>query len=54
MSDSQIYTDRDCMETGSGCSLKGKVVVLKNLPWRLALAGSFITVWAGMEPMRMP
>lgn len=30
MSDSRIYTDRDCVETGSGCSLKGKVVVLKE------------------------
>ena len=37
MSDSQIYTDRDCMETGSGCSLKGKVVVLK----KSALAAGF-------------
>ena len=30
MSDNRIYTDRDCVETGSGCSLKGKVVVLKE------------------------
>ena len=30
MSDSRIYTDMDCVETGSGCSLTGKVVVLKE------------------------
>ena len=30
MSDSRIYADRDCVETGSGCSLKGKVIVLKE------------------------
>ena len=30
MSDSRIYADRDCVETGSVCSLKGKVVVLKE------------------------
>ena len=30
MSDDRIFTDRDCVEIGSGCSLKGKVVVLKE------------------------
>lgn len=30
MSGDRIFTDRDCVETGSGCSLKGKVVVLKE------------------------
>ena len=30
MSDSRIYTVRDCVERGSCCSLTGKVVVLKE------------------------
>ena len=30
MSGDRIFTDRDCVEAGSGCSLKGKVVVLKE------------------------
>ncbi len=30
MSGDRIFTDRDCVEIGSGCSLKGKVVVLKE------------------------
>ena len=30
MSDDRIFTDRDCVVIGSGCSLKGKVVVLKE------------------------
>ena len=30
MSDDRIFTDRDCVEIGSGCSFKGKVVVLKE------------------------
>lgn len=30
MSGDRIFTDRDCVEIGSGCSLKGKVVILKE------------------------
>ena len=30
MSGDRIFTDRDCVEIGSGCSLKGKVIVLKE------------------------
>lgn len=30
MSGDRIFTDRDCVEIESGCSLKGKVVVLKE------------------------
>ena len=26
MSGDRIFTDRDCVEIGSGCSLKGKVI----------------------------
>lgn len=30
MSDNRIFTDKDCVETGTGCLLTGKVVVLKE------------------------
>lgn len=49
----RIFTEADCEETGTGCSLKGKVVVLHHPKFRIKARTSFIIVRVEAGPVSM-